>query len=232
MFGNLQPPHFGILASAQASENAAGGTRTPTRVAPQRILSPWRLPFRHGGAQIALCGHRRSKVNSRQSVQLCVATQLLMIFLLSAEPKLNVLQKILSSYAISCIPLCSPMNHPPSTTHSSPSSQAIGRSIPSAGRFLRSVFFFGPKQLFTSRISIKCAGFIAALCAPSLLCCSLLTIPAFLFQSPEQHAYYYFSQLINEDPTRWLVIFLATVCAILSLAVPAFMPPPRFSTDY
>ena len=34
---------------ADGNPCAAGGTRTPTRVAPQRILSPWRLPFRHGG---------------------------------------------------------------------------------------------------------------------------------------------------------------------------------------
>jgi hypothetical protein len=30
-------------------KGAAGGTRTPTKVALQRILSPWRLPFRHDG---------------------------------------------------------------------------------------------------------------------------------------------------------------------------------------
>lgn len=73
---------------------------------------------------------------------------------------------------------------------------------------------------------------MAALCAPSLLCCSLLTIPALLFQSPEQHAYFYFSKMLNEDPTHWLVVFLAAACAILSLAVPAFMPPPQVSSNY
>jgi hypothetical protein len=124
------------------------------------------------------------------------------------------------------------MSHPPSTTQVNDPGQAIGRVIPSAERFLRLLLIQGPKQLFTSRISSKCAAFMAALCAPSLLCCSLLTIPAFLFQSPEQHAYYYFSQILNVDPTRWLVVLLATCCAILSLAVPAFMPPPRFASDY
>jgi hypothetical protein len=53
-----------------------------------------------------------------------------------------------------------------------------------------------------------------------------------LFQSPEQHAYFYFSQMLNVDPTRWVVVILATVCAILALAVPAFMPPPRLAYDY
>jgi hypothetical protein len=125
------------------------------------------------------------------------------------------------------------MNYPQSSIHfSDPADQTAGCGMPSAERFLRSILFHGPKQLLTSRISKKCAGFMAALCAPSLLCCSLLTIPALLFQSPEQHAYFYFSQMLNEDPTRWLVVFLATACAILSLAVPAFMPPPRVVSDY
>jgi hypothetical protein len=124
------------------------------------------------------------------------------------------------------------MSHPASScTHLSPANQVIGRAMPSVERFLRSVIFHGPKQLFTSRISSKCAGFMAALCAPSLLCCSLLTIPAFLFQSPEQQAYFYFSQMLNGDPAHWLVVFLAAVCAILALAVPALMPPPRFVSD-
>jgi hypothetical protein len=104
--------------------------------------------------------------------------------------------------------------------------------MPGIESFLRSIFFHGPKQLITSRISAKCAGFMAALCAPSLLCSFLLTIPALLFRSPEQHAYFYFSQMINEDPTKWLVVVLATACAFLSLAVPAFMPPPRMAAAH
>jgi hypothetical protein len=125
------------------------------------------------------------------------------------------------------------MSHPPfSCTQPSPENQTIARAMPSAERFLRSVFFHGPKQLLTSQISRKCAGVMAALCAPSLLCCSLLTIPSLLFHSPEQQAYFYFSQMLDGDPTRWLVVFLATVCAILALAVPALMPPPRLAADY
>jgi len=38
--------------------SAAGGTRTPTLVAQQRILSPWRLPFRHGGFLMRLFSQR------------------------------------------------------------------------------------------------------------------------------------------------------------------------------
>ena len=72
---------------------------------------------------------------------------------------------------------------------------------------------------------------MAALCMPSLVACFLLTIPALIFQSPDQHAYFYFSQMLNADPSRWLVIVLAAVCAILALAVPAMMPQPP-AEDY
>jgi hypothetical protein len=79
----------------------------------------------------------------------------------------------------------------------------------------------GPQALLTSQISIKCAAMMMALCAPSLLFCAILTIPSLVFQSPQQHAYFYFGKLVNEDPARWLALALAGACAILSLAVPA-----------
>jgi hypothetical protein len=125
------------------------------------------------------------------------------------------------------------MIHPPNTSaQSSPRGNAVRRAVPSVERLVGSVIYHGPKQLLTSRISSKCAGFMTALCAPSLICCSLLTVPSLLFQSPEQRAYFYFSQILNGDPSRWLVVFLASVCVVVSLAVPALMPPPKLATDY
>ena len=93
------------------------------------------------------------------------------------------------------------------------------------------IFYKGPRQLLTSRISGKCAFMMAAMCAPSLLFCSLLTIPALLFQSPDQHAYFYFSKILNEDPSRWLVLLLAGLCAMISLAIPATMSAQRAPED-
>ena len=91
-------------------------------------------------------------------------------------------------------------------------------------QFLKWTFFSGPRQLLTSRISVKCAAMMMAMCAPSLLCCALLVLPAVLFQSPQQHAYFQFARELNEDPTRWLVLGFAGICALLSLALPAAIP--------
>jgi hypothetical protein len=82
-------------------------------------------------------------------------------------------------------------------------------------------------MLLTSRISAKCATMMTALCMPSLLFCATLTIPALIFQSPEQQEYFYFSKVLNEDPTRWLALLLAGACALFSLAVPAALPARR-----
>ena len=104
-------------------------------------------------------------------------------------------------------------------------SRRFGRSM----NFLQLMFFSGPRQLLTSRISVKCAAMMMAMCAPSLLIFALLTIPALIFQSPQQQAYFYFARLVNEDPVRWLALALASVCALLSLAVPAAVSDSKAS---
>lgn len=96
----------------------------------------------------------------------------------------------------------------------------------------RLTFISGPKLLVTSRISGKCAALMLMLCTPSLLFWSVLTIPAFLFQSPQQNSYYYFSMVLNQDPGRWFVLLLAGTCAVLSLAIPATQPTPPASDGF
>lgn len=92
---------------------------------------------------------------------------------------------------------------------------------------LRLTFISGPKVLFTSQISAKCAASMILMCAPALLFCVILTLPAMIFQSPQQNAYYHFARVLEEDPARWIALLLTGLCAILSLALPAIMAPPR-----
>lgn len=114
------------------------------------------------------------------------------------------------------------------TTRSrSDSKSATSHGISRTANRIRPLFIAGPKALFTSRISGKCAAVMLMLCSPSLLFCSILTIPALLFQSPQQNAYFYFDKVLNQDPGRWFVLGLAAVCAIFSLVIPATMPKPE-----
>jgi hypothetical protein len=122
------------------------------------------------------------------------------------------------------------MSHIPTTTPTSRSPEpelAATSGLPRVAHYLKLNFLSGPKVLLTSRISVKCATVMTLMCVPSLLFCSLLTLPALIFESPQQNAYYEFSSVINTDPLRWIVLLMASVCALMSLAVPAAMPRPR-----
>ena len=93
--------------------------------------------------------------------------------------------------------------------------------IKTVSRALRITFISGPRLLLTSRLSGKSASMMILLCAPALLFCGMLTIPALIFPSPQQQAYFYFSQVLNHDPVRWIGLVLAGACALIALAVPA-----------
>ncbi len=99
-------------------------------------------------------------------------------------------------------------------------------------QLLRLIFIAGPKVLINSQISGLCATAMILMCMPSFILCSMMTIPEMVFRSPDQHAYYYFAQLLNQDPTRWVVLALAAMCTLFSLALPATMPAKRMPLSY
>lgn len=99
-------------------------------------------------------------------------------------------------------------------------------SLKTVANLLRLTLFVGPRLLLTTHLSHKSASMMIMLCAPALLCCAMLTLPALLFQSPQQQAYFYFAQVLDQDPTRWVGLALALVCTLIALAVPAAVPNP------
>ena len=95
-----------------------------------------------------------------------------------------------------------------------------------AKRLLLITFISGPWLLLTSRLSAKSASLMIMLCVPALLFCALLTVPGFLFESPEQHAYYQFAKALDQDPTRWIILTVTGLCSLLALAIPATAARP------
>jgi len=93
-------------------------------------------------------------------------------------------------------------------------------------RLLRLTFISGPWLMFTSQLSIKSAVLMMMLCTPALLFSSMLTIPALLFPSPQQQAYFYFARVLDQDPTRWIILALTAICTVIALAVPAVAENP------
>lgn len=124
------------------------------------------------------------------------------------------------------------MSTTPKFTRRRDRQSAIRRAVTGAKHYIRLTLISGPRVLLTSRISGKCALIMILMSMPSLLCCFMLTVPGFIFQSPHQQAYFYFSRVLNEDPTRWIVLFLAGVCTLISLAVPATIRAPHAPVRY
>jgi hypothetical protein len=91
---------------------------------------------------------------------------------------------------------------------------------------MRLTFISGPFLLFTTRLSIKHATIMMLLCAPALLLVFLTTVPALIFNMPEQRAYYEFATILIKDPVQFAVLPLAALCALIALAVPAIAPQP------
>ena len=91
-------------------------------------------------------------------------------------------------------------------------------------RLLRLSLISGPWLLLTSRLSTKNASLMMLLCAPALLLCGLLTLPALIFQSPQQQAYYYFGQILTQESVSWSILALTGFCTLTALAIPAMVP--------
>ena len=123
----------------------------------------------------------------------------------------------------------SPMNNTAIPPVISPTQKASGHGLL---RYLKLIFISGPTILLTSQISVKCATVMILMCIPALFFSAMLTLPELVFQSPQQNAYFYFAQVLEQDPTRWIVLILAGLCALLSLALPATMECPRDSVSY
>lgn len=96
----------------------------------------------------------------------------------------------------------------------------------------RQAFITGPRVLLTSRITGKCAALMFLLLTPAILSGMFLTLPPLLFQSPQQNAYFYFANVLERDPSRWLPMGFAVASILLALAIPASMSRQRVSVSY
>jgi hypothetical protein len=124
------------------------------------------------------------------------------------------------------------MSNTPCTSQVRNHPSAVSNGQACVKNYLRLTFIEGPKKLFTSRINGKCAALMAMMCSPSLLLCSVLTLPGLIFQNPQQNAYFYFANVVNQDPSRWIVLLLAGICAVMSMAIPAMSDQSDLNAAY
>ena len=78
----------------------------------------------------------------------------------------------------------------------------------------------GPIRLLKAQFSIRNAVCLVALSVPALLVTALLTLPAFLFNTPEHNEYFEFAKQLDQGADRWVAMGLSACCSLLCFAVP------------
>lgn len=88
------------------------------------------------------------------------------------------------------------------------------------GRFFRSWFIDGPRLLLTGRFSHREAAFIAISALPALLALGCIMLPAYLFDSPQQNAFYYLGQSLKSENASLIPMAVGVISSLFSFRFP------------
>ncbi len=98
------------------------------------------------------------------------------------------------------------------------------KMTPDVGRDLRNhatlSFIRRPLHLITARFNRRNAVFIVMLCIPAIVVTALLTLPHFLFNTPQHNEYFEFAKQLDQGGGRWLAMGMSACCNFLCFAVP------------
>jgi len=64
---------------------------------------------------------------------------------------------------------------------------------------------------------------------PTMICTSLMTLPALMYSHPASNAYFYFGQILQSDPVSLIPMGIAALCTFVALAMPTSTPVLPFS---
>lgn len=81
-------------------------------------------------------------------------------------------------------------------------------------------YLSGPVRLVTAQFNRRNAFFMTVLCVPALLVTALLTLPAFIFNTPQHNEYFEFAKQLNNGGDRWVALGLSACCSLLCFVVP------------
>lgn len=88
------------------------------------------------------------------------------------------------------------------------------------GRFFRSWLIDGPRLLLTGRFTHREAAFIAISALPALMAVALITLPAYLFDSPQQNAFYHFGQCLKGENMSLIPMGFGVLSSLFSFRFP------------
>lgn len=102
------------------------------------------------------------------------------------------------------------------------------RKQPPQVRFLRNhplLKILGrPSRLMTAKFNRRNAVFMTVLSVPAICATALLTLPAFLFNTPEHNEYFEFACQLEESGGRWVALGLSACCSFLCFMMPTGSP--------
>jgi hypothetical protein len=81
-------------------------------------------------------------------------------------------------------------------------------------------FVEGPRRMLRGRFSRRAAGFMIAAATPALLAGLFLTLPGFLFNTPEHNAFFHFARIVEGESPSILPVVLGTISSIFSFRFP------------
>jgi len=88
------------------------------------------------------------------------------------------------------------------------------------GRFFRNWFIDGPRLLLTGRFTRREAAFIAMSAVPALLGVAVITLPAYLFNSPQHNAFYHFGQCLKGENFALIPMGIGALSAVFGFRFP------------
>lgn len=86
--------------------------------------------------------------------------------------------------------------------------------------YFRDWFVEGPKLLLKGAFNRRAAGFIIASAMPAILTGMFLTLPGYLFPTPEHNAFFHFANFLEGELSSAIPVILGTISSIFSFRLP------------
>ncbi len=86
--------------------------------------------------------------------------------------------------------------------------------------FFRNWFIEGPLRTLKGRFSDRAAAFMIVGAMPAILGALFLTVPGFLFQTPQHHEFFYFAKIVEGDSASSLPMLLGAISSLFSFRFP------------
>jgi|GEM_PF-3434702 len=88
------------------------------------------------------------------------------------------------------------------------------------GGFLRIAYTDGVKALVAGRYSPRQAAYIMCASLPALMGVAVVTLPALLFPSPSNEAFYHFANILSHDPVALIPTVIGAISTTIGLKLP------------